>query len=109
MKTDSEINIKGIFLDKDIKQESLAEVLIESMEDAGKIVGKYKNLVDRVIKLIIDAELHSHIDLAISYYLKYLSSTWLTRWYWKGKYKKTCKQSMYLLHLMDYNSHYYCQ
>ena len=77
--------------------------------DHKKIVEKYKNSVDRVIKLIIDAELHSHIDLAISYYSKYLSSTWLTRWYWKGKYKKTCKQYKDLLHLIDYNSHYYCQ
>lgn len=95
----SKTNISGTFLDKDVKQENLAEVLIKSMEDAGKVVEKYKNSVDSVIKSIIDAELNRLIDLAISYYFKYLHSTCLTRWYWKRKHKKTCKQFNDLLNL----------
>ena len=99
MKTDSAINIRGTFLDKDIKQESLVQSLIKGFEDADKELGRYKNSIDSVINSITDLELNRLMDLAISYYFKCLSSTWLTRWYWKRRHKKTCKQFKDLLNL----------
>lgn len=84
--------IKGTFLDKDVKQESLAEALIKGFDKATILIEKYRNSVEMDLGLIIDEELSHLSNLLITYYFKYLYATIITKWYWKRKYEKTIKK-----------------
>ena len=95
--------IKGTFLDEDMKQESLVEVFIKSFENAEKEFEEYNKIVIKLLDSTIKGEALLLANLAIHYRFKSLSATWLTRWYWKRKYHKACKRCKFW---EEYNSQF---
>lgn len=102
MKNDSKINkqqeakkglkIKGTFLDKDVKQESLAEALIKGFDEAEKAIQEQREIINSIFIKIGKSEFMRSSQEKLSYFLKYRASNWLIRWYWKRKYNKACKE-----------------
>lgn len=91
MKNDSKMNIKETLLDKDVKQESLAEALIKAFDDAGRAMEEQTKMIDKVFTNIGKSELMRALVSKTNYFFKYQTSNWLTRWYWKRKYEKARK------------------
>ena len=93
--------VAGTILDKDI--ESLTEAMIEAARITEEAFRSYAERMRGVMEDIGKSELLNGLTLKTNYWIKYQTSNWPIRWYWKKKYHKACRECQFW---EEYNSQF---
>ena len=94
---------------ENVLQEETANQLVQAFQAANEALLNYGNQMKQAVNSCYKLALITAQSRALTYLEKVLKSTWVTRWYWRKKYKKAQKELDALIAINPPPEHFPCR